>query len=332
MPRITAPRRALLSGGLAALAAPLLAPSRARAQPNWPDRPIRLIVPFGAGTSTDLVARLMTPRMSELLGQSIVVENRAGAGGVVGSDAVAKAAPDGYTLCLGSIASHSVNMSLMPSMPYDVMRDFTPISLVTEAPNLLVVSPSVPAKTLPEFIAWAKKQRDGVSYASAGNGTSSHLAGELLKLKTDAPLVHVPYRSGSQAVTDVIAGTVPMTIYQVAAVLPFVQEGKLRALATTSAKRLDAVPDVPTAIEQGVKDFDVAAWHGLFAPAKLPEPIRDRIYEAMRQSLFAPEMKAQLEKQGLVPIAMPPAEFRPWLEADIAKWREVVRVSGARAD
>ncbi|MDJ0387957.1 tripartite tricarboxylate transporter substrate binding protein [Roseomonas sp. E05] len=331
MPRTPASRRTLLGGALAALATPLLA-TGARAQQAWPDRPIRLIVPFGAGTSTDLVARLMTPRMSELLGQSIVVENRAGAGGVVGSDAVAKSPPDGYTLCLGSIASHSVNMSLMPSMPYDVMRDFTPISLVTEAPNLLVVSPAVPARTLPEFIAWAKTQRDGVSYASAGNGTSSHLAGELLKLKTGAPLVHVPYRSGSQAVTDVISGTVPMTIYQVAAVLPFVREGKLRALATTSAKRLDVVPEIPTAIEQGVADFDVAAWHGLFGPAKLPEPIRDRIYAALRQSLFAPEMKAQLEKQGLVPIAMPPAEFRPWLEADIAKWREVVRVSGARAD
>ncbi|MXP64532.1 tripartite tricarboxylate transporter substrate binding protein [Roseomonas sp. M0104] len=331
MPRITTPRRALLGGALATLAAPLLAP-RARAQQAWPDRPIRLIVPFGAGTSTDMVARLMTPRMSEILGQSIVVENRAGAGGVVGSDAVAKAAPDGYTLCLGSIASHSVNMSLMPSMPYDVMRDFTPISLVTEAPNLLVVSPGVPARTLPEFVAWAKQQRDGVSYASAGNGTSSHLAGELLKLKTGAPLVHVPYRSGAQAVTDVIAGTVPMTIYQVAAVLPFVQEGRLRALATTSAKRLDVVPEIPTAIEQGVADFDVAAWHGLFGPAKLPEPVRDRIHAALRESLFAPEMKAQLEKQGLVPIALPPAEFRPWLEADIAKWREVVRVSGARAD
>ncbi|HWX50848.1 MAG TPA: tripartite tricarboxylate transporter substrate binding protein [Roseomonas sp.] len=331
MPRTIASRRTLLGGVLAAALAPDLAPG-ARAQESWPSHPIRLIVPFGAGTSTDLVARLLAPRMSELLGQPLVVENRAGAGGVVGSDAVAKSPPDGYTLCLGSIASHSVNVSLMPSMPYDVMRDFTPISLVTEAPNLLVVSPAVPAKTLPEFIAWAKKQRTGVSYASAGNGTSSHLAGELLKMKTGAPLVHVPYRSGSQAVTDVIAGTVPMTIYQVAAVLPFVRDGKLRALATTSAQRLESVPEVPTAIEQGVADFDVSAWHGLFAPAKLPEPIRDRIYDALRQALFAPEMKEKLQDQGLLPVAMPPAEFRPWLEADIAKWREVVRVSGARAD
>jgi len=330
MQRFTTSRRALLGGLLGAGVAG--ASARAQGSGNWPARPIRLVVPFGAGTSTDIVSRLLTPRMSEILGQPIVVENRAGAGGVVGSDAVAKAAPDGHTLCMGSIASHSVNVSLMPSMPYDVLRDFTPISLVTEAPNLLVISPSVPARTLPEFIEWAKTQRQGVSYASAGNGTSSHLAGELLKMKTGAPLVHVPYRSGSQAVTDVIAGMVPMTIYQVTAVLPFVRDGKLRALATTSAKRLDMVPETPTAIEQGVEDFDVAAWHGLFAPARLPVEIRDRVYAALREALFAPEMKAQLESQGLIPVATPPDAFRPWLEADIEKWREVVRVSGARAD
>ncbi|KAA2213399.1 Bug family tripartite tricarboxylate transporter substrate binding protein [Teichococcus oryzae] len=321
-------RRTLLGGLFAATLSPL----PLRAQDGWPSRPIRLIVPFGAGTSTDIVARLLVPRMSQSLGQPIVVENRPGAGGVVGSDAVAKSPPDGYTLCLGSIASHSVNMSLMPQMPYDVLRDFTPLSLVTEAPNLLVVSASVPAKTLPEFVEWAKQQRGGVSYASAGNGTSSHLAGELLKMKTGAPLVHVPYKSGAQAVTDVIGGTVPMTIYQVTAVLPFVRDGKLKALATTSAKRLEIAPEVPTAIEQGVAEFDVAAWHGLFAPAKLPAPVRDRIYAALREALFAPELAEQLRNQGLIPVGLTPDAFRPWLEQDIAKWREVVRVSGATAD
>ncbi|MFC3123673.1 Bug family tripartite tricarboxylate transporter substrate binding protein [Pseudoroseomonas globiformis] len=331
MHRLAPTRRAVLGG---ALAAPFMlggATSAARAQ-SWPTRPIRLIVPFGAGTSTDIVARLLVPRMSQTLGQPLVVENRAGAGGVVGSDAVAKSPPDGYNLCLGSIASHSVNVSLMPQMPYDVLRDFTPISLVTEAPNLLVVSASVPVTTLPEFFEWAKQQRNGVSYASAGNGTSSHLAGELLKMKTGAPLVHVPYKSGAQAVTDVISGTVPMTVYQVTAVLPFVRDGKLKALATTSAKRLEIAPEVPTAVEQGVADFDVAAWHGLFAPAGLPEPVRDRIYNALREALFAPELKEQLRNQGLIPVASAPDAFRPWLAEDIAKWREVVRVSGATAD
>ncbi|PHK96856.1 twin-arginine translocation pathway signal protein [Pseudoroseomonas rhizosphaerae] len=324
-------RRTLLAGGLGLAALPLAAPAL-RAQEAWPSRPIRMVVPFGAGTSTDIMTRLVAVPMSKALGQPVVVENRAGAGGVVGSDAVAKAAPDGYTLCMGSIASHSVNVSLMPSMPYDVLRDFTPLSLVTEAPNLLVVSPKVPARTLPEFIAWAKQQRGGVSYASAGNGTSSHLAGELLKLRSGAPLEHVPYRSGAQAVTDVVAGNVPMIVYQVTAVLPFVREGTLRALAATSARRLELTPEIPTAIEQGIEGFDVSAWHGLFAPAGLPAPVRDRIYAALKAALDAPEMRAQLRDQGLQPIGMAPAEFRTWLEGDIAKWREVVRISGARAD
>ncbi|WP_159992680.1 tripartite tricarboxylate transporter substrate binding protein [Roseomonas sp. 18066] len=324
----TIPRRALLGAGLGLLSAPGIL----RAQAPWPARAIRMVVPFGAGTSTDIMTRLVSQRMTATLGQPIVVENRAGAGGVVGSDGVAKSAPDGYTLCMGSIASHSVNMSLMPNMPYDVLRDFVPISLVTNAPNLLVISPKIPAKTLPEFIAWAKGQRNGVSYASAGNGTSSHLAGELLKMKTGAPLEHVPYRSGSQAVTDVVAGNVPMIVYQVTAVLPFVKDGTLRALAATSAQRLELTPEIPTAIEQGIADFDVSAWHGLFAPAKLPDAIRDRIYAALREAVNTPELRGQLLDQGLLPVAMPPAEFRPWLEADIAKWREVVRVSGAKAD
>jgi tripartite-type tricarboxylate transporter receptor subunit TctC len=318
--------RRLLLG--AALATPALA---ARAQDGWPNRPIRIVVPFGAGTSTDIMTRLVTARMAASLGQPFVVENRAGAGGVVGSDTVAKAAPDGYTLCMGSIASHSVNMSLMPNMPYDVLRDFLPVSLVTNAPNLLVVSNKVPARTLPEFIAWAKKE-GSVTYASAGNGTSSHLAGELLKLRTGAPLEHVPYKSGAQAVTDVIAGTVPMTIYQVTGVLPFVKEGQLRALASTGAKRLELTPQIPTAIEQGIADFDVAAWHGLFAPARLPRPILDKLYGSLRAALFSPELKPQLLEQGLEPVGMPPDEFRLWLKGDIERWAEVVRISGAKAD
>ena len=310
----------------------MLAGGGAAAQPAaWPTRPIRVVVPFGAGTSTDIMTRLVAPRMSQALGQSIVVENRPGAGGVVGSDAVAKSPPDGYSLVMGSIASHSVNASLMPSLPYDIGRDFTAISLVTVAPNLLVVNPAVPARTLPEFIAWARAQRS-VSYASAGNGTSSHLAGELLKLRTGAPLEHVPYRSGAQAVTDVVAGHVPMTIYQVTAVLPFVRDGTLRALAATSAQRLEWTPEVPTAMEQGVSDFDVSAWHGLFAPAKLPDPIRDRIYAALKGALDSAELRPQLLEQGLLPVGMPPDEFASFLRADIAKWAEVVRISGAKAD
>ncbi|UFN48261.1 tripartite tricarboxylate transporter substrate binding protein [Roseomonas sp. OT10] len=315
--------------GTAALGAAALRP--AAAQAPWPSRPIRLVVPFGAGTSTDIMSRLVTPHMAQTLGQPIVVENRPGAGGVVGSEVVAKSPPDGHTLVMGSIASHSVNASLMPNLPYDILRDFTPISLVTTAPNLLVVGPQVPARTLPEFIAWAKTQTS-VTFASAGNGTSSHLAGELLKLRTGAPLEHVPYRAAAQALTDVVAGHVPMTIYQVTALLPFVREGRLRALAATSAQRLPWTPDVPTAMEQGIADFDVSAWHGLFGPARLPDAIRDRAHAALKGALEAPELRPQLLEQGLEPVGMPPDAFRDFLKGDIAKWAEVVRISGARAD
>jgi tripartite-type tricarboxylate transporter receptor subunit TctC len=329
MPRHASGRRALLG---AALAAPTLSLARpALAQGAWPSRPIRMIVPFGAGTSTDIMTRLVTPRMSEELGQPIVVENRPGAGGIVGSDAVAKSPPDGYNLCMGSIASHSVNQTLIRTIPYDVLRDFTPVSLVTNAPNLLVVGNQVPAKTLPEFIAWAKT-RQGVAYASAGNGTSSHLAGELLKLKTGAPLEHVPYRSAAQALTDVVSGQVPMTIYQVTAVLPFVRDGRMKALASTSARRLEWTPEVPTAIEQGIADFDVSAWHGLFAPPNLPAPILDKVFGALTKALTDPALRPRLIEQGLEPVGMKPDEFRTYLAGDIAKWREVIRAADIKAD
>ncbi len=321
----------MLATAASGLALPALSRA-ALAQAGWPDRPIRVIVPFGAGTSTDIMTRLVTPRMSQELGQPIVVENRPGAGGVVGSEAVAKSAPDGYNLCMGSIASHSVNVSLMPRLPYDVLRDFTPVSLVTNAPNLLVVGNGVPARNLQEFLTWAKGQRGGASYASAGNGTSSHLAGELLKQLTGVPLEHVPYRSGAQALTDIISGQVAMTVYQVTAVLPFVRDGKMRALATTSSRRLEWTPEVPTVEEQGVKPFDVAAWHGLFAPANLPAPILDRLYRALTVALNDSELRPKLNEQGLEPVGMSPTDFRPWLEADIAKWREVVRAGNIRPD
>ncbi|WP_043360201.1 tripartite tricarboxylate transporter substrate binding protein [Belnapia sp. F-4-1] len=325
------PRRRLILSGAGLLAAPALI-RPAAAQAAWPDRPIRVVVPFAPGTSTDIMTRLVTPRMGQELGQSLVVENRASAGGIVGSDAVAKSAPDGYSLCMGSIASHSVNASLMPRLPYDVLRDFTPISLVTTAPNLLVVGNHVPASNLQEFLAWTKTQRGGASYASAGNGTSSHLAGELLKLKTGAALEHVPYRNAPQALSDIMAGQVAMTIYQVTAVLPLVRDGRLKALATTSNRRLPWTPEVPTVEEQGVAPFDVAAWHGLFAPARLPAPVTERIHAALATALADPELRPRLIEQGLEPVGMPPAEFRPWLEADIAKWREVVQTAQIKPD
>lgn len=321
------PRRSLLLAAISGLAAPALA----QGGDTWPSRPIRLIVPYGAGTSTDIMSRVVAPHMATTLGQPVVVENRAGASGAVGSEAVAKAPADGYTLLMGAVASHAVIVSMM-RLPYDPLQDFTHIALVTNAPNLLVVHPQVPAYSLPEFLAWTRGQSGGASYASAGNGTSSHLAGELLKLRTGAPLEHVPYRSGAQAVTDVIAGQVPMLVYQVTAVLQAVREGRLRALATTSNHRLEWTPEVPTVEEQGVADFDVAAWHGLFGPAGLPPRVTAAVHAALRAALEDRALRQRLVDQGLVPVGMAPDAFRRFLEADIVKWRDVIRVANIRAD
>ncbi|WP_338661231.1 tripartite tricarboxylate transporter substrate binding protein [Pararoseomonas sp. SCSIO 73927] len=278
------------------------------------------------------MARLIGPVMAKVLGQPVVVENRPGASGAVGSEAIARSAPDGYSLLLGAVASHAILPTLMPRLPYDPLRDFTAISLTTNAPNLLVVNPKVRARTLPEFLDWARQQRDKVAYASAGNGTSSHLAGELLVLRTGAPLEHVPYSSGAQAVTDVISGQVPMLVYQVTAVLPYVREGSLRALATTSDARLSWTPDVPTVQEAGIRDFDVAAWHGLFGPAGLPAPIVDAVYAALRTALDDPGLRPRIQDLGLVPVGMLPAEFSRFLATDIVRWREVIHAANVKAD
>lgn len=326
-------RRALLLASAGSFVAGHSSKSEAQKPDGaYPNRPIRLVVPYGAGTSTDTMARIIGPAMSRILGQPIVVENRPGASGAVGSEAISRAAPDGYSLLMGAVASHAVLPSLMPRLPYDPVRDFTQICLVTEAPNLVVVNPRVPVRNLPEFLEWARNQREKVAYASAGNGTSSHLAGELLALKAGVPLEHVPYSSGAQAVTDVMAGQVPMLVYQVTAVLPHVREGALRALATTSNRRLSWTPDVPTVEEAGVHDFDVAAWHGLFGPAGLPTPVVEALYAALKSGLDDPALRPRIQDLGLVPVGMPPAEFGRFLKADIVKWREVIRAANIRAD
>lgn len=320
-------RRAL--AGLALL--PLLRARRATAQ-GFPSQPIRLVVPFAPGNATDVLTRLMAPPMARVLGQPVVVENRSGATGVVGSDMVAKAAPDGHTLVMGSIASHAIVPSLMRSPPYDILRDFTPVMLAASLPNLLVVHPSVPAQSLTEFIAYTKAQPGGVNYASVGNGSSSHLAGELLRVKTGAQLNHVPYRDAAQAMTGVLAGQVPMLVYGVTGVLPHVREGRMRALALLSAERVPELPDVPTAQEQGVRDLIIEPWIGLFGPARLPELVTARLFAAARGALDAPEVKPQLPAQGLRPRGLDPAAFRTFVAQEIPRWAEVIQASGATLD
>lgn len=320
-------RRAL--AGLAAL--PLLHTRTGRAQ-AFPSQPIRMVVPYAAGNATDILSRLLAPAMAQALGQPVVVENRSGATGIVGSDFVAKSVPDGHTLVMGSIASHAIVPSLVRTAPYDVLRDFTPIMLAASLPNVLVVHPSVPARNLAEFVAYTKSQPGGVNYASVGNGSSSHLAGELLRVKTGAQLNHVPYRDAAQALTGVLAGQVPMLVYGVTGVLPHLRDGRMRALALLSQSRVPELPDVPTAGDQGLGDFIVEPWIGLFGPARLPAPIAQRIFAAARAALDAPEVKPSLAAQGLRPSGLGPEEFRAFVAREIPRWVEVIQASGATLD
>jgi tripartite-type tricarboxylate transporter receptor subunit TctC len=331
----TRPTRRRLGQGLAGLAV-LGAPAvraQTAAEPAGPvpNRPVRIIVPFGPGSATDINTRLIAPRMAEVLGQPVVVENRSGATGAIGSEAVARSRPDGYTLVMGTIASHSILGSLMPNLPYDILRDFTPVGLASTSPNIVVVHPSVPARTLPEFVAWTKAQPSPVSYASTGSGGSSHLASELLRMQTGANITHVPYRNAAQSVTDTVAGHVMMLTYQVS-VMPQVRAERLRALAVLSEQRVPHAPNVPTAVEQGLPDLVVVAWQGLFGPAGLPQPVVERLYEALREALSSPDIRRILLENGAEPSPRPAAAFRDFVRTDMARWAELARVAGVRME
>jgi tripartite-type tricarboxylate transporter receptor subunit TctC len=277
------------------------------------------------------MTRVIAKRMAQDLGQPVIVENKAGAGGTLGSMMVAKAAPDGYTLVMGTISSHSINASMMKQIPYNVLRDFTPISLAAYFPNLLAVNKAVPANNLQELVAYAKKQGH-LSFATGGVGSSGQLAGELLKLRTGAPLVHVPYKEAEQGVTDTVAGHVPLIIYQVPALVSHIQAGQLKALAVLAPKRTPLLPDVQTPDEQGVKGFDATAWMGLFGPANMPPTLVDRLQHSLSLAASDPEVRKQLEPLGFTTVGNTPAEFRDFVAADIAKWAEVVKATGAIID
>jgi tripartite-type tricarboxylate transporter receptor subunit TctC len=294
-------------------------------------RPITVVVPYGAGSSTDILARALARRMTQSLGQAVVVENRAGAGGTLGSAAVAKAAPDGQTLVMGTISSHSINASMMRNIGYDVLRDFTPISLAAYFPNLLAVGKDVPANNIAELVALARRGQ-GLSFATGGVGSSGQLAGELLKLRTGIALNHVPYKDVGQAVTDTMADHVPAIIYQVPALVAHIRSGQLKALAVLSPQRTSLLPDVATPGEQGIQDFDATAWMGLFGPAHLPAAQTERLHRAMVEAVADPELRNALAQQGFTLVGNTPAAFRQFVATDIAKWAEVVKATGAKID
>jgi len=315
---------------LAALVA--LSPAAAHAQAGaYPGKPIRLILPFPPGGGTDILGRLMAERLAPRLGQPVVVENRGGAGGNVGAEAAARSAPDGYTIVLVA-PSLAISPSLYKKLAYDPVKDFAPVSLVATVPNVMVTNPSIPAKTLSEFIALAKSKPGAMNFGSGGNGTSNHLAGELFNIVAGVRLVHVPYKGVNLAMNDVMSGDVQLVIIGIPAAAPHIKAGKLRALAVIDSKRAAALPDVPTAAEAGLKDFEVTTWYGVHAPAGTPLPIVTRLNAEIVAVMHSNEMKERLATMATEPVTSTPEEFGDLIRREIAKWAKVVRAAGLKAD
>ena len=308
-----------------------LAATPACAQP-YPDKPIRVIVPVPAGGTPDVVARMVAPGLSALLGQQLVIDNRGGAGGLIGAELAAKAAPDGYTLFFSSPGSLTILPHMHKTVGYDTLRDFAPVSLVAIGPFLLITHPSVPVKTVKDLIALAKAQPGKLNYASAGSGAANHLAMELFKSMAAVDITHVPYKGAPQAITDLIGGSVDLMFNSIPPVIQHIRAGRLRLLAVSSAKRSPQLPDVPTVSEAGVPGYEFTTWFGLLAPARTPPAILARLNAELVKVVHAPDMKAQLEIQGYDPVGGTPQEFSAFIRAENAKYAKLVRLSGAKVD
>ncbi len=298
---------------------------------TFPNKPIRIVVPFPPGGATDMVARLIATKMSEKWGSPVLIDNRAGAGGNVGSDIVAKSAPDGYTLVMGVTGSHAINTSLYSKMPYDPVADFVPISQVAVVPNVIVVHPSVPASTLAELVALAKREPGKLNYASLGNGTAAHLGMEMLKSAAGIDITHVPYKGSAPAVSDLLAGQVQLMVDGLPSALPHVKAGKLRAIAVTSLHRAPTLPDLPT-VAESYPGFYADAWSGLFAPKGTPQFVVDKLSAEVQRILRLPDVREKLAALGAEPVGSTQAEFAAHVKREIAKWAQVVKTSGAKVD
>jgi len=298
---------------------------------DYPARQVRMIVPFGAGGPADVYARIIAQHLSEQLKQTFIVENRPGAGSIIGTDAVAKSPPDGYTLLVMS-NTHTTNESLVASKPFQLMRDFAPVAPLNYSDLIMVVHPSVPAKDLKEFIALAKKDPGKLNYASSGVGTPYHMAGELFKSMSETDIVHVPHKASGEARNAVIGGHVQMMFDAITTMAPNVAAGQVRALGTTGTKRSELTPDVPTVAEAGVPAYEATIWLGVMAPAGTPQPIVDKLNAEIAKVINRADVKENWAKQGAVPLVMSPAEFDKYLRADIEKWAKVVQKSGIKAN
>jgi tripartite-type tricarboxylate transporter receptor subunit TctC len=318
-----------LSAGLALLLAAFVQISIAAAL-DYPNRPIKLIVPFPAGGPNDIIARVVAEKMSSLLGQPIIIDNRGGAGGVVGTDAVAKAAPDGYTIGIASAGAIAISASLIEKVPYDSIKDLTPITLVASVPELLVVPEQLPVKNFQELLAMAKAQPGKLNFGSSGQGSMPHLAGELLKINAHIDITHVPYRGAAPAVTDLLAGNIQMIFLDTPVLLPQIKAGKIRAIAVAAEERVSSVPDVPTMGELGLASVDAENWYGMIGPTGLPREIIDKLNSVTATALRDPEVISKLAPQGARLIGDRPDQFGAFIKSEVDKWAVVVKASGAR--
>jgi tripartite-type tricarboxylate transporter receptor subunit TctC len=316
-----------IASAMLLLLAALPTPCRA----EYPDRPIRLLLPFPAGGVVDLVARLVTARMADGLGRGFVIENKSGAGGVIATDATAKAAPDGYTLML-TTPNHTINAALQPQLPYDTERDFTPVSAMAAVPELLVSHPGAPFTGFAGFVAFAKAHPGQLNYASAGNGTLPHVSMELLLRRLGIDVTHVPYRGAAPAMTDLLSGVVQIKMDTIATSAPFVAEGRLRPLAYASRTRSPVMPDVPTVAEMGLPDYEGILWIGLIAPAATPQAVVDKLATATARAVRNPELAARLIRDGIEPVGGTPAEFAALITRELAQWRQLIASARIKAE
>ncbi|WP_252511230.1 Bug family tripartite tricarboxylate transporter substrate binding protein [Phreatobacter aquaticus] len=324
MMRLT--RRGILAGAASLVASPAV-----RAQAGYPDRLVTIVVPFAAGGTTDLLGRVVAERLASRTGGTFIVENKAGAGGNLGVAAVARAPADGYTLTMGTVSTHAINPSVYRKMPYDHVKDFTPLSLIASVPNLLMVNVGLPVRTVAELITLLKREPGKYSFASSGAGTSTHMAGELFKLNTGTDIIHVPYRSSGQVTQDLLAGQVHMTFDNITVAWPHVEAGRIRALATATPERLPFAPDLP-ALSEFIPGFAATSWHGLFAPAATPPAIVERISTEVQALLREPDVVEKLKKVGVTPVGSTRTEFASHIAAETARWKEVATRAGVHID
>jgi tripartite-type tricarboxylate transporter receptor subunit TctC len=309
-----------------------LAAGFASAQQTYPAKTVRMIVGYPPGGGTDIVGRIVAQKLAESLGQQVVVDNRGGATGNIGTEIAARSPPDGYTILMGNVAPNAINVSLFQKLPFDPVADFAPVSLVASTPNILVVHPSLPVKTVKDLVALAKAKPGVLNYPSAGVGSSSHLAGELLAILTGIKIAHIPYKGGGPAMIDTISGQMQMMFATMPAAMPHVKSERVRPVAVTSAKRSQTMPQLPTIAETGVKGYEASTWYGVLVPARTPRAVVDRLHGEIVKILAAQEMRERLGSQGFEPVGNTPEEFAAYIKSEIAKWGRVIRTAGIKAE